>query len=505
MHDAKHVLLDLNLGPIAGPESLGLPTHAREMGIFNPSLARAPKSLCPRCRYVAALRVDPLHQCHDASPLLKPDEGMPKNIAANAFFKGTAIAILDRDLSVIGWTWLLNAPQHQVSSSPNPSRWFVPLGVAGQFPPPWAKAVYDVRVIGIDERLFVSYVCRKCAFSVAQLQVTASITADGGVTSLRAWQSRRYSSTALWAQGRNQALFVASRTAGGRSELMVQPWMGIVASFGAPTFGPQTILCKRGSVRLCGASPPGTQLDLEKVLNERKTAESGGFGWLEQLANSSHPLLRKAAIGGHRLSTTSNLVTVSRADGCIMHLGVGHVHRSEGKLNKAMFGEASGPRRRRGRRRQGESNVQGQVEGPGAPIATSNGMLAATATTTAAITPPSPSSFMWGYQYTHFFYALEPHSPFRVIATSREFCLPSEQDSADCESIQFISGLNLVSSEPASTESSMLLISYGVNDCEAKVARLPLQRALGMLNALPGLDAGSSAAIQASKCFARQG
>ena len=105
----------------------------------------------------------------------------------------------------------------------------------------------------------------------------------------------------------------------------------------------------RGAVRLCGASPPGTQLDLEKVLNERKTAESGGFGWLEQLANSSHPLLRKAAIGGHRLSTTSNLVTVSRADGCIMHLGVGHVHRSEGKLNKAMFGEASGPRRRRGR------------------------------------------------------------------------------------------------------------------------------------------------------------
>ena len=92
-----------------------------------------------------------------------------------------------------------------------------------------------------------------------------------------------------------------------------------------------------------------------------------------------------------------------------------------------------------------------------------------------------------------------------MIATSREFCLPSEQDSADCESIQFISGLNLVSSEPASTESSMLLISYGVNDCEAKVARLPLQRALGMLNALPGLDAGSSAAIQASKCFARQG
>ena len=254
---------------------------------------------------------------HDASPLLKPDVGMPKNIAANAFFKGTAVAALDSDLRVLGWTWLLNAPQHQVHSSPNPSRWFVPVGAADRFPPPWAKAVYDVRVVGIEDRLFVSYVCRKCTFSVAQLQLTAQKTPDGGLTSLRAWQSRRYSSTAEWAQGRNQALFVATRASGGRSELMVQPWMGIVASFGAPTFGRQATICKKGTVRQCGATPPGTRLELDHVLNERRRPNEpgSGFGWLEQLSNTSHPLLSKRAVGGHRLSTTSNLVRIARPVG----------------------------------------------------------------------------------------------------------------------------------------------------------------------------------------------
>ena len=99
------VLIDLDLGDISGPPSLGLPARAREMGIFNPSLGAAPANLCPRCAWVAAVRVDPLHQCHEASPLLRPDPRMPKYTAANAWFKGTAIAVLDRDLKVLGWTW----------------------------------------------------------------------------------------------------------------------------------------------------------------------------------------------------------------------------------------------------------------------------------------------------------------------------------------------------------------------------------------------------------------
>ena len=461
------------------------------MGIFNPSLAKAPAKLCPRCAYVAALRIDPLHQCHEASPLLKPDPGMPKNIAANAFFKGTAIAVLDQDLRVLGWTWLLNAPQHQVSGQEAPSRWFVPMGVADRFPPPWAKAVYDVRVVSIAERLFVSYVCRKCAFSVAQLQLTATPTPDGGLTSLRAWQNRRYSSTATWAQGRNQALFVASRASGGRDELMVQPWMGIVASFGAPSFGARATYCKKGSVRMCGATPAGTRLDLEKVVNEGKGSE--GFGSLEKLSDTSHADLAKAAVGGFRLSTTSNLVRVTRANGCTVHIGVGHVHRSEGELNKQMFGDRGGAAKmRRGRRRQQQ---QASALATTEAQATGGGGGGSGNATAAAPKPKEPATFMWGFHYTHFFYALEPHAPFRVIATSREFCLQSEHNASDCESIQFVSGLNLVSGPES------LLMSYGVNDCEAKVTKLPLERAWGMFKALSGIEPGSTAGASVAKCF----
>ena len=446
--------------------------------MFNPSLAKAPPGLCPRCVYIAAVRVDPLHQCHDESPLLKPDPGMPKNIAANAFFKGTAIAVLDRELRVLGWTWLLNAPQHQVSGAASPSRWFVPSGVADRFPPPWAKAVYDVRVIAINQRLFVSYVCKKCAFSVAHLQVTAEPNANGGIRKLRAWQSRRYSSTAPWAQGRNQALFVSPRNPGEPNELMVQPWMSIIASFGAPTFAARKTQCRKGSTRLCGATPAWRSLRLEAVANERRNnGGTGGFGWLERVSNVSHRDLAKAAVGGFRLSTTSNLARVTPSRDCTLHLGVGHVHRSEGELNKKMFGDTRAPGHpRRGRARRRQEERQQELEDS-----------------------DNRTSFMWGFQYTHFFYALEPYAPFRVMATSKEFCLSSEQNASDCESIQFVSGVQLADS--GTNFSQQLLLSYGVNDCEAKVTKVPLVRALRMLQPLSDLPKGSSAAGMALKCF----
>ena len=455
-------LIDLDLGVISGPPSLGLPARNREMGIFNPSLVAAPANLCRRCAYVAAVRVDPLHQCHEASPLLRPDPGMPKNTAANAWFKGTAIAVLDKDLKVLGWTWLINAPQHQLSNDPSPSRWFAPVGAADRFSPPWSKAVYDMRIVSINDHLFVSFVCRKCAFSIAQLQLTAEGTADGGLRALRAWQSRRFSTLTPWAQGRNQALFVASRREGGPNELMVQPWMQKVGSFGAPEFKSQRTVCRKGSVRICGATPPGTALNLDRVTNER----SGGFGTFDLVGNSSHPALSRAQVGGYRLSTTSNLVRVSRGSDCAMHLGVGHLHRAEGELNlrMAMLDDdfASTPKGKRGggRRRR---------------------KLAAAGGSNSSV--PRQRTFMWGYQYTHFFYALEPHAPFRVFATSREFCMASEQNPADCESIQFASGLTLA------PDASTLLLSYGINDCEAKVAKLPLSQVLGRLRPLDGVAA----------------
>ena len=54
--------LQLPLGAIAGPPSLGAPSSARVFSLFNPSIVAAPAGLCERCAYVASVRADPLHQ-----------------------------------------------------------------------------------------------------------------------------------------------------------------------------------------------------------------------------------------------------------------------------------------------------------------------------------------------------------------------------------------------------------------------------------------------------------
>ena len=101
--------------------------------------------------------------------------------------------------------------------------------------------------------------------------------------------------------------------------------------------------------------------------------------------------------------------------------------------------------------------------------------------------------FTFGYRYTHFFYTLEPHPPFGVLAASSEFCLGAEQDSNDCESVQFISGMDIASAETVRAharnrtegdERATLMLAYGVNDCEAKLGLVPLQRVWRMLRPL---------------------
>ncbi|KAL1496063.1 hypothetical protein AB1Y20_014691 [Prymnesium parvum] len=455
---------NLSLPPIEGPASLGLPATRRPMGLFNPSLVAAPPGLCPRCAYLVALRVDALHQCDDSSPLLRVDPRLPRVVPAHAWFKGTAVAALDARLRPLAWTWLLNAPQHQVAMDGAPSRWTVPSGAAGGFAPPWAKAVYDVRLVELDGRLFATYVCRRCTFSVASLQVTAEPTATGGLRALRVWQSRRFTSAQPWAQGRNQALFAAARRAAGPLELMVQPWLGLVGSFGAAAFRKVEVFCSsqraRGAgPRVCGATPLETVVRIDEVSTPRFGAT------LELLANHSDAALRRETIGGSRLSTTSNLVRVVRRGGaCTAYVGVGHTHRREGKLNLQM----KRARRRGGRRRGREPEDSGSSAVP----------------------------FMWGYEYTHFFYAIEPHEPFRLLGTSQEFCIALAQDEGDCESVQFISSITLTDSrmkadqvvKPSPASADTLLLSYGVNDCEAKVAKMPLEQLWSMLQPVEGFE-----------------
>ena len=98
-----------------GPPSLGPPAKAHEMGMFNPSLARAPKGLCPRCAYLVSIRLDPLHQCDASSPLFVR-QPYGKAIATGAWFKGTAIGVADSSLNLLAWTWFLARPEDQESN-----------------------------------------------------------------------------------------------------------------------------------------------------------------------------------------------------------------------------------------------------------------------------------------------------------------------------------------------------------------------------------------------------
>ena len=93
---------------------------------------------------------------------------------------------------------------------------------------------------------------------------------------------------------------------------------------------------------------------------------------------------------------------------------------------------------------------------------------------------------------------MEPHPPFRLLATSNEFCLASAQDPSDCGSVQFVSGISSDPAEPQwrqhaapgadyQIEARTLLLSYGINDCEAKLALLRFESVWGMLQPLqPG-------------------
>eukprot|EP00928_Gymnodinium_smaydae_P033656 TRINITY_DN24049_c0_g1_i1.p1 TRINITY_DN24049_c0_g1~~TRINITY_DN24049_c0_g1_i1.p1 ORF type:complete len:840 (+),score=135.89 TRINITY_DN24049_c0_g1_i1:248-2767(+) len=95
--------------------------------------------------------------------------------------------------------------------------------------------------------------------------------------------------------------------------------------------------------------------------------------------------------------------------------------------------------------------------------------------------------------YHNFFYLLRSEPPYDVVAVSTEWCvsmnghfsrpwrnmLPEGEEA--CEAIQFASGLALRGGGSADADAAELLVSYGVNDCEADIMVLPLARVLKML------------------------
>jgi hypothetical protein len=75
----------------------------------------------------------------------------------------------------------------------------------------------------------------------------------------------------------------------------------------------------------------------------------------------------------------------------------------------------------------------------------------------------------FGHHYTHVFFTISAMPPHALTALSPEFLLPAAAASSranDGEIIQFLSGLELVD--------DMLVIAYGINDCEAAVTKVTL-------------------------------
>jgi hypothetical protein len=102
---------------------------------------------------------------------------------------------------------------------------------------------------------------------------------------------------------------------------------------------------------------------------------------------------------------------------------------------------------------------------------------------------PNPYA-RFGHHYTHAFYTIAAKSPdatdFRLTALSQEFVLPSIHQPGDGEIIQFISGLEF----DAQTEE--VILSYGINDCEGAIRKIPRSIVHEML--LPVLRKGQQVA-----------
>lgn len=440
--------------------------------LYNPSIARAPDHLhsCARCEYIAAVRADSLHQCTRAG-------------AVSGGFLGTAIVALDAELSVVAWAWLYT------SCNPRPI-----YPTRDEVPPPWRCAQRDVRLLNVGGRLLATYHGSLRAasetFVVEHVQLHARARADGSVV-LRAWamqEDTAAATMATWLAGRNQALFASISVTSSRKRgdivLMTQPWIHLVARLGQPAWywGQRASAFDRRrrhwyeKLQQVPCAPPATTrfcsfMHRPRLVHNDTTLEVrlGQRTHLDPLLSTTVHLLRIARDSHHpHANAVGEAGRATAPRSCEAFLGIGHLHRRP-------------------------SN-----DGPAWRRAVRDGCA-----------PRPNNTFRFGSQYTHFFYTIQPSPPHRLLATSGEFCLAAGPGADDCESVQFVSGL--VGATPLQLNASArtrrhsrqrspspleqvriaerreVIISWGANDCEAKLARWPLDRVWSMLRAV---DAG---------------
>lgn len=387
-------------------------------------------------------------------------------------------------------------------------------GMRHGFPPPWQAMVRDTRLILHNGQLFATWLsayshARPFMFSHIQLAQTASSATHGGggrqQLNFRAWRGRRYRTFERWARGRNQVLFSSqqpdSRQDAASNQLLLQPFLHLVGELGAPTFR-----TRRAKDPLEPLHTNSTVLVSQVTNGADWLGRKEGDGSFGKLRSNHYNMTRLydrlwrplsgpvdlAASDPHgrhvarpMLSPTANPIHISTAwpgvAGAASHasgrggsggasggvssygrcdavLGIAHLHRGD---YDALASWSQWRVGRRGRSRP----------------------------------PPPGRTFRFGSRYTHFLYALSPLPPYELLATSAEFCFSSAQDEEDCESIQFASGLapSVETAPPSSTaprrqpnEPAEVLVSFGINDCEARVGRLDMQTVWAMLRPLKG-------------------
>merc|ERR1719230_289196 len=80
----------------------------------------------------------------------------------------------------------------------------------------------------------------------------------------------------------------------------------------------------------------------------------------------------------------------------------------------------------------------------------------------------------YGSRYVSNFFLFDRQAPWSMRKASPAFCVPSMSNSSRCETIQFITSAVL--------EGDDLLMTYGINDCEAASVRVPLQAVLDFID-----------------------
>ena len=92
----------------------------------------------------------------------------------------------------------------------------------------------------------------------------------------------------------------------------------------------------------------------------------------------------------------------------------------------------------------------------------------------------------FGHHYTHAFFTIPRNPPFRLSRLSPEFVLPSNQPqhADDAEIIQFLSGLE-VAEETAAGGKNVVIVPYGINDCEGAVVELDTDQVEELLQDVP--------------------